>query len=114
MSAPDVVIPPLDIRAETFARILLREGRMADGRPPFIIRKERFLSNLRSTGKLSYKRYLASPLRYAGGKSLAVGMVVELLPDNVQRIASPFLEWWFRRDSLRPRIGFGCLCIRCL
>lgn len=54
-------------------------------------RKEEFLASLRSTGKLEYKRYLASPLRYAGGKSLAVGFVVELLPDNLRRIMSPFM-----------------------
>lgn len=53
--------------------------------------QERFLSNLRSTGKIEYKRYLASPLRYAGGKSLAVGMVIRLLPDNIRRLAAPFM-----------------------
>ena len=37
-----------------------------------------------------YKRVVVSPLRYAGGKSLAVGFVVELLPDNLKRIISPF------------------------
>jgi DNA adenine methylase len=31
-----------------------------------------------------------SPLRYAGGKSLAVGLIVELLPDNIKKIVSPF------------------------
>ena len=35
-------------------------------------RKKVFLASLKSTGKLEYKRYLKSPLRYAGGKSLAV------------------------------------------
>jgi len=29
-------------------------------------------------------------LRYAGGKSLGVGFVVELLPDNIKRLISPF------------------------
>ena len=58
---------------------------------PLSVRKARFLDELRSTGKLDFKRYLASPLRYAGGKSLAVGMVVELLPDDVRRVASPFM-----------------------
>ncbi|MCY4296687.1 MAG: DNA adenine methylase [Gammaproteobacteria bacterium] len=53
-------------------------------------RKKVFLASLKSTGKLEYKRYLKSPLRYAGGKSLAVGLVVELLPDDVERVASPF------------------------
>ena len=50
-----------------------------------------FLESLRSAGKLKYKRYTASPLRYAGGKSLAVGFVTELLPPEVNRVVSPFL-----------------------
>ena len=37
-----------------------------------------------------YKRVALSPIRYAGGKSLAVGHVIELLPDNVQKVVSPF------------------------
>ena len=50
-----------------------------------------FLAALRSAGKLKYKRYTASPLRYAGGKSLAVGFITELLPPKVNRVVSPFL-----------------------
>lgn len=47
------------------------------------------LSNLKTKdGK--YKRYLGSPLRYAGGKSWAVGYVVERLPKNIRRLISPF------------------------
>ena len=53
--------------------------------------KQALLDSLRSNGKLDYKRYLGSPLRYAGGKSLAVGYVVELLPDNLERLVSPFM-----------------------
>ena len=53
--------------------------------------KQIFLESLRSTGKLQYKRYIGSPLRYAGGKSLAVGFVTELLPDSVNKVISPFL-----------------------
>ncbi|MCD6417667.1 DNA adenine methylase, partial [bacterium] len=30
-------------------------------------------------------------MRYAGGKSLAVGYIVELLPDNVRKVVSPFI-----------------------
>ena len=56
-----------------------------------LIGKEDFLECLRSTGKLDYKRYLASPLRYAGGKSLAVGLVLEKLPNSVKKVASPFM-----------------------
>ena len=54
-------------------------------------KKAAFLHRLRSAGKLDYKRYLASPLRYAGGKSLAVGYVVEKLPAGLQRLVSPFI-----------------------
>lgn len=53
--------------------------------------REDFLHSLRSPGKLKYKRYSATPLRYAGGKSLAVGYVVELLPDGLEKLVSPFL-----------------------
>ena len=59
--------------------------------PPPASRKRDFLLSLGSTGKLEYKRYTSSPLRYAGGKSLAVGFVVELLPSNLKRIVSPFI-----------------------
>jgi len=55
-------------------------------------RKPSFLHSLASpSGKRKYKRYTGAPIRYAGGKSLAVGLVVELIPDNVKRIVSPFL-----------------------
>ena len=37
-----------------------------------------------------YKRCITSPLRYAGGKSLAVGHIVEHLPDDIDRLVSPF------------------------
>lgn len=57
----------------------------------FAQRKKYFLQQLRSTGKLPYKRYIQSPLRYAGGKSLAVGLVIERMPDQVARVASPFM-----------------------
>ena len=50
-----------------------------------------FLHNLRSKGKLDYKRYLGTPLRYAGGKSLGVGYIVELLPDDLRSLVSPFI-----------------------
>ena len=50
-----------------------------------------FLLSLRSNGKLDYKRYLGSPLRYAGGKSLAVGYVLERMPPDVRRIVCPFI-----------------------
>lgn len=56
-------------------------------------RKKEFLDKIRSVNTLSqnkYKRVALSPIRYAGGKSLAVGHVVELIPENIIRIVSPF------------------------
>ncbi len=51
--------------------------------------KEIFLYKLRGKNK-KYKRYLGSPLRYAGGKSWAVGYIIENFPDNAKRLISPF------------------------
>jgi len=56
---------------------------------PSISLKQEFLQNLRGKEK-KYKRYLGSPLRYAGGKSWAVGYVIEKLPENIGRLVSPF------------------------
>ncbi len=54
--------------------------------------KDEFLEGLKTrSGKNQYRRYTGSPLRYAGGKGLAVGMIVELMPDNIKRLVSPFL-----------------------
>lgn len=53
-------------------------------------RKEKFLQSLKGkNGK--YKRYLGSPLRYAGGKSLAVGLITECIPEDVNKVVSPFI-----------------------
>jgi DNA adenine methylase len=55
-------------------------------------KKSRFLERLKSPSqKTKYKRYTASPLRYAGGKSLAVGLIIEKIPDDTERLISPFL-----------------------
>lgn len=56
-------------------------------------RKKIFLDRIRSSNPNSsnvYKRVVESPIRYAGGKSLGVGFVTELLPNNIKRIISPF------------------------
>ena len=57
----------------------------------FALRKIALLQSLEGGPKLRYKRYLKSPLRYAGGKSLAVGLIVEHLPDTMRRVISPFM-----------------------
>jgi len=57
------------------------------------VKKHQFLHNILSRNPKSmnkYKRVPCSTIRYAGGKSLAVGHVIELLPDNVKRVISPF------------------------
>jgi len=55
--------------------------------------KKFFLNSIRSKNSQSqnkYKRVSLSPIRYAGGKTLAVGHVIELLPTNVKKVVSPF------------------------
>jgi len=56
-------------------------------------KKKTFLASITSANPNSrnkYKRVVETPIRYAGGKSLAVGYVVELLPKNIRRLVSPF------------------------
>lgn len=55
----------------------------------FFPQKKIFLDSLTSQGKSKYKRYKGMPIRYAGGKSLAVGYIIELLPP-IRRLVSPF------------------------
>ena len=51
----------------------------------------RFLSSLESSSnRYKYKRYKGLPLRYAGGKSLAVGHILERLPEGLDSLVSPF------------------------
>ncbi|GAB6073627.1 DNA adenine methylase [Nautilia lithotrophica] len=56
-------------------------------------KKDFFLTSLRSKNstKNKYKRYGGAPIRYPGGKSLAVGYILELLPSNVEKVISPFI-----------------------
>lgn len=58
-------------------------------RPPSV--RLDFLANLKSNGRYRYSRYNGLPLRYAGGKSLAVGHIVEHLPKKVTSLVSPFV-----------------------
>jgi len=57
-------------------------------------KKEKFLKSILSKtypkSMNKYKRVPVSPIRYAGGKSLAVGHILELLPTNINRVISPF------------------------
>ncbi len=56
----------------------------------FTPRKE-LLLQLHSDKQSKYKRYNGIPLRYAGGKTLAVGHVLEHLPDSIDKLVSPFM-----------------------
>ncbi len=80
------------------ARLLRKSESSLGGEPPpgnaLILESnpvDSFLVTLRSAGKLDYKRYLGSPLRYAGGKSLAVGYILERMPKNISRLVCPFI-----------------------
>lgn len=111
-------LPLTDIDAECLVRPLLSENQMVDEQLPLEIRKEKFLAELQSTGKLDYKRYLGSPLRYAGGKSLAVGLVVKLLPSSTTRVASPFVgggsvEIAIARELDLPVVAYDVFNILC-
>ena len=56
-------------------------------------KQKQFLSNLTSKNskrKYKYSRYNGLPLRYAGGKSLAVGHIIEHIPNNITKLVSPF------------------------
>ena len=87
--------------------------------PDVLSVKDVFLRSLRSSGDLPYKRYTASPLRYAGGKSLAVGFVVELIPAKVRRVVSPFMGGGSVEIALAKELGidvvaydvFDLLCL---
>ena len=57
---------------------------------PILSPREALLKSLMSDGRHRYSRYNGLPLRYAGGKSLAVGYVIEKLPPRVKKLVSPF------------------------
>ena len=54
-------------------------------------KKDLFLNKLRGQGRFKYSRYNGLPLRYAGGKSLGVGYIVEHIPSKIDRLISPFI-----------------------
>jgi len=71
-------------------------------------RKLAFLESLK-VGKNRYRRYLGSPLRYAGGKSWAVGYVVEHLPENVKKLVSPFFGGGSIEIAVSKELGIQVL-----
>lgn len=69
-----------------------------------------FLNKLKGNSHY-YKKYLGSPLRYAGGKSWEVGYIVEKIPVDVDRLISPFfgggsLEIAVAKELKIPVLGF--------
>lgn len=70
-----------------------------------VMTKDEFLKKLKSPTTGKYKRYGGSPLRYAGGKSLAVGYILELVPNSVKRIISPFMGGGSVEIALAKELG---------
>ncbi|OGV96982.1 restriction endonuclease [Microgenomates group bacterium RBG_16_45_19] len=71
-------------------------------------RKADFLKRIKSQNPHSqnkYKRVALSPIRYAGGKSLAVGYVVELLPEQITKVISPFFGGGSVEIALTKELG---------
>ncbi|HOC52733.1 MAG TPA: DNA adenine methylase [Caldisericia bacterium] len=70
--------------------------------------KEDFLYRLGGKSK-KYKRYLGSPLRYAGGKSWAVGYIIEHTPNNIKRVVSPFFGGGSVEIAFAKELKINCL-----
>lgn len=73
-----------------------------------ISKKEELLDSLKGKGK-EYKRYLGSPLRYAGGKTWAVGYIIENLPENLKRVISPFFGGGSIEIAIAKELGIPVL-----
>lgn len=65
--------------------------------------KKEFLKSIK--GKNKYKRVIESPLRYAGGKSLAVGFIAEKIPENIKTVVSPFFGGGSVEIALNKYLG---------
>ena len=78
-------------------------------KPTFEQRRTDFLESLSRGSKLKYKRSLGSPLRYAGGKSLAVGLIVEKLPSSITRLISPFMGGGAVEIACATRLGLNVI-----
>ena len=63
-----------------------------------------------SSPKSKYKRVCLSPLRYAGGKSKAVGLILENLPNlKEKKIVSPFLGGGSFEIVLSKELGYNVI-----
>ena len=68
-------------------------------------KKGSLLNYLSSQSKrYKYKRLCLSPIRYAGGKSLAVGHIIESLP-NIKRLVSPFFGGGSAEIAIAQKLG---------
>lgn len=67
------------------------------------------LANLKSQGRYPYRRYAGLPLRYAGGKSRAVGHVISHLPDGLERLVSPFFGGGSVEIAIAKELGVPVL-----
>lgn len=71
----------------------------------FETKKKELLKSLLSSNKnYKYKRLSLSPIRYAGGKSLAVGHIIENLA-KVKRIISPFFGGGSVEIAIAQKLG---------
>ena len=55
---------------------------------------DKYLKQIKSKNNKSqnkYKRVCISPLRYAGGKSNAIGIILENIPKNINKVVSLFI-----------------------
>lgn len=73
-----------------------------------VSRKQEFLHRLKGKNG-GYKRYLGSPIRYAGGKTWAVGFVIEHLPKNIDRLFSPFFGGGSIEIAVAKELGIPVL-----
>jgi DNA adenine methylase len=66
---------------------------------------EEYLNSIRNNKTGKYKRIVSSPLRYAGGKSAAVGLVLEKIPPDTKTIVSPFFGGGSVELALAKHLG---------
>lgn len=71
-------------------------------------KKELFLKKLKSKNG-NYKRYLGSTLRYGGGKSLATGKILELIPENIKLLVSPFFGGGSVEIAVAKELGINVI-----
>ena len=74
----------------------------------FLDKKDAYLNSIRSK-KTKYKRVSLSPIRYAGGKSLAVGHVIEKIDQNIPRLISPFFGGGSVEIAISKHLGISII-----